>query len=300
MISPVLDVRRLGYFIAVAETLHFRKAAERLNVAQPALSQQIRRLEEDLGCQLLTRNRRGVALTSAGLALLETGRRALVQLAHAEDAARRTAANQAALLRIGFLNPAAFAVVPPLLRRLREERPDIFLVLREGASASLLEDVRLGRLDVAFVRGPITHPGVRIDVLRREPLIAVLPAKHPLARRKRVPLADLAGEPFIGFLRDSAPSLHDAITRLCTDAGFAPSFVTEASEWYTIVSLVAAGLGVAILPESITAFTRRDAVYRPITGARREVELVMAHAPGKPSGALEACLRIVRELTAVD
>ncbi|HEX6099761.1 MAG TPA: LysR family transcriptional regulator [Thermoanaerobaculia bacterium] len=296
MISPVLDVRRLQYFLAVAETLHFRKAAERLHVAQPALSQQIRRLEEDLGCQLLTRNRRGVALTPAGQALLESGRRALVQLTHAEDAARRTAANQVALLRIGFLNPAAFAVVPPLVLRLRAERPDVFLALREGASAQLLEEVRLGQLDVAFVRGPVTHPGVRIDVLRREPLIAVLPAKHPLARRKRVPLAELADEPFIGFRRDAAPSLHDAITRLCMDAGFAPAFVTEASEWYTIVSLVAAGLGVAILPESIAAFSHRDAVYRPIAGPCREVELVMAQGPGKPGAALEACLRIVGEL----
>jgi DNA-binding transcriptional LysR family regulator len=300
VISPVLDVRRLGYFIAVAETLHFRKAAERLNVAQPALSQQIRRLEEDLGCQLLTRNRRGVALTPAGQALLESGRRALVQMTHAEDAARRTAANQVALLRIGFLNPAAFAVVPRLLQRLRAERPDLFLVLREGASAALLEEVRLGQLDVAFVRGPITHPGVRIDVLRREPLIAVLPSAHPLARRRSVPLGALADEPFIGFRRDAAPSLHDAITRLCMDAGFAPAFIMEASEWYTIVSLVAAGLGVAILPESIATFTRRDAVYRPIAGARREVELVVAHAPGKPGPALSACLRIVGELTGAE
>lgn len=297
MISPVLDVRRLQYFLAVAETLHFRKAAEQLNVAQPALSQQIRRLEEDLGCPLLTRNRRGVALTPAGQALLESGRRALVQLAHAEDAARRTAAQQVALLRIGFLNPAAFAVVPQLLQRMRDEHPEVFLVLREGASAQLLEEVRLGQLDVAFVRGPVTHPGVRIEVLRREPLIAVLPSKHRLARRKRVPLAELAEEPFIGFRRDAAPSLHDAITRLCMDAGFAPAFVMEASEWYTIVSLVAAGLGVAILPESIAAFTHRDAVYRPIAGARREVELVVAHAAGAPNAALEAILRIVADLT---
>ena len=292
----MLDVRRLQYFIAVAETLHFRKAAERLNVAQPALSQQIRRLEEDLGCQLLTRNRRGVALTPAGQALLESGRRALIGMLHAEEAARRTAASQVALLRVGFLNPAAFAIVPRLLQRLRNERPDIFLTLREGGSEQLLEEVRLGQLDVAFVRGPITHPGVRIDVLRREPLVAVLPAKHPLARRKRVPLVELADEAFIGFRRDLAPSLHDAITRMCMDAGFAPSFVTEASEWYTIVSLVAAELGVAILPESVTAFARRDAVYRPIAGARREVELVAGHAPGPPSAALEACLRIVDEL----
>ncbi len=297
MISPVLDVRRLQYFVAVAETLHFRKAAEQLNVAQPALSQQIRRLEADLGCELLTRNRRGVALTPAGQALLESGRRALVQMAHAEDAARRTAANQLALLRIGFLNPAAFAVVPRLLQRLREEHPGLFVVLREGGSAALVEEVRLGQLDVAFVRGPITHPGVRIDVLSREPLIAVLPATHRLARRRRVPLAELADEPFVGFRREAAPPLHDAIMRLCTDAGFAPAFATEANEWYTIVSLVAAGLGVAILPETITAFTHRDAVYRPIAGARREVELVVAHAA--PSAPLAACLRIVSELTGV-
>ena len=293
----MLDVRRLQYFIAVAETLHFRKAAERLNVAQPALSQQIRRLEEDLGCELLTRNRRGVALTPAGQALLESGRRALVQMAHAEEAARRTAANQVALLRIGFVNPAAFAMVPRLLQRLREEHPDLFVVLREGASAALLEDVRLGQLDAAFVRGPVTHPGVRIDVLRREPLIAVLPATHRLARSRRVPLSSLADEPFIGFRRAAAPSLHDAITRMCMDAGFAPAFATEANEWYTIVSLVANGLGVAILPESITAFAHRDAVYRPIAGARREVELVVGHAA--PSAPLAACLAIVSELTGV-
>lgn len=293
----MLDVRRLQYFVAVAETLHFRKAAERLNVAQPALSQQIRRLEQDLGCELLTRNRRGVALTPAGRALLESGRRALVQMAHAEDAARRTAANQLALLRIGFLNPPAFAVVPPLLRRLREEHPALFVVLREGGSAALLEEVRLGQLDVAFARGPITHPGVRIDVLRREPLIAVLPAAHRLARRRQVPLAELADEPFVGFRREAAPPLHDAIMRMCTDAGFAPVFATEANEWYTIVSLVAAGVGVAVLPESITAFAHRGAVYRPIAGARREVELVVAH--GAPSAPLAACLRIVSELTGV-
>ena len=296
----MLDVRRLQYFVAVAETLHFRKAAERLHVAQPALSQQIRRLEDDLGCALLTRNRRRVELTPAGQALLESGRRAIVQLLHAEDAARHTAANQIALLRIGFLNPAAFPVLPRLLQRLRAERPDLFVVLREGSSAALLEEVRLGQLDVAFVRGPITHPGVRIDVLHREPLIAVLPATHPLARRRRVPPAELGDEPFIGFRRDVAPSLHDAITRLCMDAGFAPAFVTEASEWYTIVSLVAAGLGVAILPQSIVTFTHRDAVYRRIAGAHREVELVIAHAPGTPSAALAACLRIASELTGVD
>jgi DNA-binding transcriptional LysR family regulator len=296
VISPLLDVRRLAYFIAVAETLHFRKAAERLRIAQPALSQQIRRLEEDLGCELLKRDRRRVELTPAGQALLETGRRALVQMHHAEEAARRTAANQLSLLRIGFVNPAAFAVVPFVLQRLRTEHPEVFVVVREGATAPLLEEVRLGQLDIAFVRGPVNAPGVRIDVLRREPLIAVLPSTHRLARRRRVALPELANEPFIGFRREAAPSLHDAITGMCMDAGFAPSFAFEGGEWYTIVSLVAAGIGVAILPETITTFAHAGAVYRRIAGRPREVELVMSRAPAPPGPALAACLRIVNDV----
>lgn len=300
VISPILDARRLTCFIAVAETLHFRKAAERLRLAQPALSQQIRRLEEELGCQLLRRDRRRVELTPAGRALLDTGRRALVHLTHAAEAAQRTAASQVALLRIGFLSPAAFEIVPDVLRQLRLAHPDVYLVLREGDSVTLLEEVRLGMLDVAFVRGPITAPGVRIDTLRREPLILVLPSGHRLARRHKVPLAELADEPFIGFPRDTAPSLHDAITGMCMDEGFTPSFVTEAGEWYTMVSLVAAGLGVAILPESVRTFERRGAVYRSVAGAQRHVELAIARQPAPPGAALRACLQIISRIAAVD
>jgi pimeloyl-ACP methyl ester carboxylesterase len=132
--------------------------------------------------------------------------------------------------------------------------------------------VRLGLLDVAFVRGPIHASGVRLDTLHREPLVLVLPSGHRLARRTQVPLAQLADEPFIGFPRDAAPSLHDAMTGMCLEAGFTPTFVAEAGEWYTIVSLVAAGLGCAILPESVRTFTRAGAVYRGVTGAPRHVE----------------------------
>jgi len=299
VISPILDARRLTCFIAVAETLHFRKAAERLRLAQPALSRQIQRLEADLGCQLLRRDRRRVELTPAGLALLDAGRRALVHLTHAAEAAQRTASGQVALLRVGFLSPAAFAIVPEVLRRLRLEHPDVYLVLREGDSVTLLEEVRLGLLDVAFVRGPITAPGVRIDTLRREPLVLVLPSSHRLARRTQVSLSQLADEPFIGFPRDTAPSLHDAITGMCMEAGFTPSFVTEAGEWYTIVSLVAAGIGLAILPESIRTFARQGAVYRPMSGVQRHVDLAIARRPVPPGAALRACLQIVSQVTAV-
>jgi len=295
----MLDVRRLSYFVAVAETLHFGKAAERLRIAQPALSQQVRRLEEELGCQLLRRDRRHVELTPAGLALLETGRRALVQMARAGEAARRTAARHGALLRIGFLSPAAFAVVPDVLRRLRLAHPGVYLVLREGDSVTLLEEVRLGLLDIAFVRGPITWPAVRIDTLRREPLVLVLPSDHRLARGARVALTKLADEPFIGFPRETAPSLHDAITSMCQEAGFTPTFVTEASEWYTIVSLVAAGMGLAILPESIRTFQRRGAVYRSVAGEPRHVELAVVRRHGPPSAALSACVQIVTKITGV-
>lgn len=296
----MLDARRLHYFVAVAETLHFRKAAERLRIAQPALSQQVRRLEEDLGCKLLRRDRRRVELTPAGVALLETGRRALAQMTHAGEAARRAAASQSAVLRVGFLSPAAFAVAPEVLRRLRLAHPTVYVVLREADSVTLLEEVRLGLIDVAFVRGPVTWPGVRIDTLSRERIVAVLPSRHRLARRNRVPLADLVDESFIGFPRDTAPSLHDAITSMCQDAGFTPSFITEATEWYTIVSLVAAEAGVALLPASVRAFRRRGAVYRPIAGRQRHVELAVARRHGLPSAALRACLPIIGKVSGVD
>lgn len=299
MISPILDVRRLSYFVAVAETLHFRKAAERLRIAQPALSLQIRRLEEDLGCQLLQRDRRRVELTPAGLALLDVGRRALGQMAHAAEAARRTAANQSSLLRIGFLSPAAFAVVPDLLRRVRLAHPGIHVALREGDSVTLLEEVRLGILDIAFVRGPVTWQGVRIDTLSREPLVLVLPSGHRLARRARVPLAQVADEPFIGFPRDTAPSLHDAITGMCEESGFSPNFVADATEWYTIVSLVAAEIGVTLLPKSIRTFQRRGAVYRSVAGQQRHVELAVVRRHGPPTAASRACLQILAKMTGV-
>ncbi|MBJ6763472.1 LysR family transcriptional regulator [Myxococcaceae bacterium JPH2] len=299
MLSPTLDSRRLAYFIAVAELLHFRKAAERLRLAQPALSQHIRRLEEELGCQLLKRDRRRVELTPAGAALLDTGRRALAQLSHAADAAQRTAANQVALLRVGFLSPAAFALVPEVLRLLRQAHPDVHLVLREADSVTLLEEVRLGQLDVAFVRGPIPAPGIRVDTLYEEPLVVVLPSSHRLARRARVPLAELADAPFIGFPREPVPPLHDAMMAMCATAGFAPTFVTEASEWYTIVSLVVAGIGVAILPESVRTFSRKGVVYRPLQGEQRHVALTIARPLAPPGPALRACLQIVSRLTGV-
>ena len=163
---------------------------------------------------------------------------------------------------------------------------------------TLLEEVRLGLLDVAFVRGPITAPGVRIDTLRREPLVLVLPSGHRLARGARVSLARLADEPFIGFPRDTAPSLHDAITGLWPGRGLHAPFVTEASEWYTIVSLVAAGIGLAILPESIRTFERRGAVYRSLAGEQRHVELAIARRPEPPGAALHACLQIISKVAA--
>jgi DNA-binding transcriptional LysR family regulator len=299
MISARMDARRLEYFVAVAETLHFRRAAEQLRVAQPALSRQIRRLEADLGCRLLRRDRRGVELTPAGLALLDVGRRALVQMAYAGEAARRTAASQVALLRVGFLSPAAYVVVPAVLHALRQAHPDVYLVLREADSVTLLEELRLGQLDVAFVRGPITWPGVRIDTLLREPLVVALPSGHRLCRRTRVPLAELLDEPFVGFPRATAPALHDAITGLCLAAGFTPAFVAEASEWTTIVSLVAAGMGLTILPDSIRTFTRRGVVYRPIAGRPPHVDLAIGRGHVPPGRALQACLRIVSQVTGV-
>lgn len=295
----MLDVRRLSYFVALPRPC--------TSARRPSgfASRSLRSASRFYGWKKISAASSCGAIADEssshppGLALLETGRPALLQMVHAGEAARRTAASHASLLRIGFLSPAAFAVVPDVLRRLRLAHPAVFLVLREGDSVTLLEEVRLGLLDIAFVRGPITWPGVRIDTLSREPLVMVLPSGHRLARGTRVPLAQVADEPFIGFPRDTAPSLHDAITGMCQEAGFTPTFVTEASEWYTMVSLVAAGIGLTLLPKSIRTFQRRGAVYRSVAGHQRHVEVAVARRHGPPGAALRACLQTVAQVTGV-
>ncbi|HZN79274.1 MAG TPA: LysR family transcriptional regulator [Mycobacterium sp.] len=270
-----MELRHLRSFVAVAEELHFGRAAERLHIAQSPLSQQIQRLERQVGATLFERNRRKVELTEAGHAMLRHAREALAQADLAENAARTAAAGRAGLLRVGFLGSAALAILPRIVPPWRATAPDVALRLVEGSSGEHIRAVHDQRLDVAFVRPPATTAGLVVYPVWHEPVVAVLPATSDLSRRERLRLRDLRDQPFVLFPRDSAPDFHDELTRACTRVGFTPAVAYECTAMPTVVGLVASGLGVALVPRSINSIGLDGVVYRELADAHPEARIAM-------------------------
>jgi DNA-binding transcriptional LysR family regulator len=288
-----VKLHHLRYFVAVAEELHFRRAAERLHMSQPPLSDAIRELETAVGATLLARTRRRVALTPAGEVLLRDARAVLAALERALDTARRIGAGQAGRLRIGFVGSALYGIVPDLVRAFMLERPDIVLQLQERSTTDQLAALAAGDLDVGFVRAPVDAEGLRIETVLRESTMAALPAGHPLERLKRIPVARLAAHPFVLFPRAQAPALHDAITAAVGSGGSAPRVVQEVPELATIVGLVASGVGVSLVPASVQALARPGVVYRPVAGAPRS-DLALVTRPAEPSPMVRAFVAAAR------
>jgi DNA-binding transcriptional LysR family regulator len=259
-----MELRHLRSFVAVAEELHFGRAAERLHIAQSPLSQQIQRLERQVGVALFDRNRRKVELTEAGRAMLVHARETLAQADLAANAARGAAAGQAGELRVGFLASAAMALLPSIVPPWRAAAPAATVEFVEGTTREQLVGVRDRRLDVAFVRPPERDDDLVIDVVWGEPIVAVVPAGGPLAARKSLQLSDLRDEPFVLFPRESAPGLHDHLVERCSEAGFAPAVAYECSAMPTAVAVVAAGLGVSLVPQSISSLALQGVAYRPL------------------------------------
>jgi DNA-binding transcriptional LysR family regulator len=250
-----MELRHLRYFVAVAEELHFTRAALRLNIAQPPLSQQIRALEGELGVQLFLRTRRSVALTDAGHALLVRAREMLAAAWSLPGELQRVARGEVGLLRIGF---SSTLPLTKLLRDVvadhRRTHPDVALNLREMHSQQQFDGLLRGELDVGLVRYNESAPeGIRLVVLRRDPLRLVVPARHRFARRKSVAIAECRDEPFIGFPGDAGTGTGPLLKRLCAQAGFEPRIAQEAREATTQIGLVAAGLGIAVLPAPLEA-----------------------------------------------
>ena len=251
-----MELRHLRYFVAVAEEGHVTRAAERLGIQQPPLSQQIRALETELDVQLFRRKPRGVELTQAGEALLAEARGILDRVEHATAAARRTARGEAGRIGLGFSSSASFhPLVPRVIRAFREAHPLVALSLEEGGTAELVEGLRAERIDAAFVRSPI-GPAAELTVhsVLEEEMVAALPAGHRLAGNaaaSRMPLADLAAETFILYRRPLGPGLYDAIIAACQRAGYSPQIGQEAPRMLSTLSLVAAGLGVTLIPASM-------------------------------------------------
>jgi DNA-binding transcriptional LysR family regulator len=283
-----VELRQLRYFIAVAEELHFRRAAERLHISQPPLSQQIRALEHELGFALLVRTRRRVELTPAGAAFLRDVRTLLGELDGAVATARRIDAGQTGRLRINFVGSALFSIVPGTVERFRRARPGVALELRERATVDQLRAVLAGVADVGLVRPPIDDDGVlSAQTVLRERTIAALPAGHPLASLTRVPIRRLAAEPLVQFPRDQAPGFHDLLIGALAGTGAGPRVIQYAPEMLTIIGLVAAGTGVSLVPESVKRLALDGVTYRPVSGAPRS-ELVAITRAGDQSSLVRA------------
>jgi DNA-binding transcriptional LysR family regulator len=272
-----MELRRIHYFIAVAEECHFGRAATRLRMAQPPLSQQIKQLEAEMGVTLFTRSTRKVELTAAGERFLERARQIVRSIEDAVDEATRVADGMLGTLAIGFTGSATYDLLPSLARVLRAELPGIELDLKgEMLTPDQVTALLDGSLDLGFLRPPVRNPDVDVRVLRREPLIAVIPETHPLADRTKVKLADLRDEPFITYPSHNRSVVYEAVIDACQRAGFTPARVHEVGETSTLVSFVAAGLGVALVPASVQHLKITGAHYLPLAGTTEEVELALA------------------------
>lgn len=271
-----LPLPQLQAFVVLAEELHFGHAAARLGIAQPPLSQQIRRLEDRVGHALFTRGPGHVSLTPAGEELLPAARSVLTTLADALASARAVGEGRAGTLRIGFAASLALTVLPTLLRRFRQQVPDVRLHIQEMTTAPQLAALEDRSLDVGLLREPGGDTSaLRFRTVLTEPFIAILPAGHPLAEHEHIDVAHLAGSPFVLLPRHVGPRFHDQIVGLCIDAGFTPGIAQYAVEWQTVCALVEAGLGVSIAPASVARIRLEGIVFRRLAsdGPRTRVAI---------------------------
>ena len=303
-----MELRHLRYFIAVAEEKHMTRAAERLGIQQPPLSMQIRALERELDVQLFRRKPRGVELTDAGAAFLDRARAILDQVDRAFATTRRTARGEQGRVVVGFTSSAPFhPFVPRVIRAYREMSPLVSLVLEESGSGELVQGLNNEEIDAAFIRSPLADVvGLTVRPLLEEKMIVALPTGHPLAKGVRaegssrnrsapLPLAALAKETFILYKRPGGPGLYDTIITACRGAGFSPLVGQEAPRIISTLNLVAAGLGVSVVPESLRRLQMDGVVYRRLAdNAQLTAPLILACRRGENAAAVQRFIDLVQ------
>ncbi|MBV7486712.1 LysR family transcriptional regulator [Bordetella sp. BOR01] len=262
-----MELRHLRYFQAVAQEGSFTRAAARLHIAQPPLSRQIRQLEEELGVTLLERGSRSLKLTEAGRFLLEQSLQLTARLDEVVQGTQRLGRTERGWFGIGFVPSSLYGFVPELIRRLREADPRVEVGLAEMTTLPQIEALKAGRIDMGIGRILFDDPAIERRVLMAEPLVAALPLQHPLARRRRVGIAQLAAQPFVLYPARPRPNYADHVLGLFRAAGYAPRVVQEANELQTAIGLVAAGLGVTVVPASVQRLHRVDVAHVPIDAA---------------------------------
>lgn len=292
-----MELRHLRYFVTLAEELHFGRAAQKLHIAQPPLSQQIRQLEVELGFDLFYRTKRSVELTTAGSVFLQEVQQIFKLLDTAIQSGKKASRGELGKLVIGFVSSAAYNILPLALRSHRECFADVSLELREMTTSEQLQQLQTGTIDVGFLRPPITSEDLDLEIIYQESLIVALPENHRFADRETISLATLAQEQFIFFPRSLAPGLYDLILDLCLQAGFQPNLSQEAAQMQTIVSLVAGKIGVAIVPESLQNLQRTGVVYRMLTEQTPKIAIALTWRKHDKSPTLQRFIDIVIQAT---
>lgn len=291
-----MELRHLRYFVTLAEELHFGRAAERLHIAQPPLSQQIRQLETELGFELFHRTKRKVELSEAGEVFLIEVQQIFRQLEQAILLGRQVCRGEMGQLVVGFVSSAAYNILPDILQNSRNIIPNINLELHELTTDEQLRWLESGRIDVGFVRPPIDENTYKSKIIFQESLAIALPENHRLANQEKVSLQSLTEESFILFPRFLAPGLYDVIISFCQQVGFSPSVAQEAIQMQTIVSLVAAEIGVAIVPESLKNLQRTGVVYKSFVEETPQVSIAMIWRKDDSSPILQKFLGIVQDI----
>lgn len=290
-----VDIRHLRYFIAVAEELNFRRAAERLHLSQPPLSRQIQALEDDLGSPLLARDRARVSLTPAGRAFLPEARKVLALLDKAVDAARSRGAGESNELALGYTLALDRSAFPEITQALERAHPECALSIRSKRSLQLIDEVRRGQLDAAFIGLPAETRGLAVQELASDPFVVALPATSACARKRVVALADLNGEPVFWFKRSANPSFYDYCERYFERVGFAPRRLAEPEDHHVLLGMIAEGRGSGLIPASLQHIRRDGVVFRRLReGGQIAIRIALVYLPSNRSPALAQLLEIVR------
>ncbi|MDX3906207.1 MAG: LysR family transcriptional regulator [Pigmentiphaga sp.] len=293
----MFELKQLRQFEIVAEELNFRRAAERLHMSQPPLSVSIQNLEHEVGTRLLERSRHHVKLTPAGAVFLKEAQRTLRQARLCIERAQRAADGMEGLLRLSFVPSAALDLLPVLFKRFQREYPTVQLQLTAETTGRQVEALRRGTVDLALVVTPLTHQkGLKVTTLREQRFVLAVPAEHALSQQKKVRMKDLAEEPFISFPASEGPGFVSALLNACQQAGFSPRVVQEAAQMQTVLTMVAGGLGVALVPAAMRTVHMPDVAFLDIADTRTPpgYTLAFVHQADSDNPVVGAFLAVVQ------